>query len=654
MSDRRPARSSAFPFVTAAFALALAVRLLPLPAAVDGGVRLLSPDCYAHLRRSALAVRELPHVPLFDPFLNHPDGGVFIWPPLFDLAVGGAARLLYGPAASMEEVAVPAAALPPLLGALQVLPLFFLARRLFGTGRARAATLSYALLPAAITWSKFGHADHHVAEVLALLLFLLAAARAAAAPLGRNVGPAALAGAALALGVLTWQGYVFAAGLAFLWAFFALAPLPAAALAATATAASAAATAFFLSGEPRLPFSFVSFGWFQPLLLAAGALPLALRAFLGERGRRRAAAGVLALLLGLAVVPESGRLAGAVLRGGTFLAARGPGGAADDFDAATKGYLSYPRDLLAVIAEARPLLGSPVATALAAAVADLTPGLLLLPWAILLWARPPSLASGRARGRALVALFGAVVLLMTLSQRRNVYYLALFCALALGEAVWRASVALRRLRRRRSPLRRRPERLWTAGPLLASVLLVVLPGWKTLAALPTYREAPGRDFLALLARLREAAPPPGDPLAFPRPGPGSWDGVFCPWSSGHFVTALAGRPAAADPNAYGWRRQCRLYTATDDREAEAILRGARCRWLLTVNLRPVLARYSAAAGREEGTPVDAMFGARIHESPSRAPVPFLELLLDSRSATRGPGGRLVPSFRVWRVTERGP
>ena len=40
----------------------------------------------------------------------------------------------------------------------------------------------------------------------------------------------------------------------------------------------------------------------------------------------------------------------------------------------------------------------------------------------------------------------------------------------------------------------------------------------------------------------------------------------------HFVTALTGHPAAADPFAYGWRRQARLFTATDDAEVERILR----------------------------------------------------------------------------------
>lgn len=637
-----PRRPSAAPFVLALFLLALAVRLLPVPAATAGGIRLLSPDCYAHLRRAALTVRSFPHVPFSDPFVNHPDGGVFIWPPLFDLAIGGASRVLYGPAAPLEKVALVAASIPPFLGALHVVPLFLLARRLLGLTRARVATLAYALLPAAVTWSEFGHADHHVAEALSLLLFLLAASRAAGTP-DRPIRRAALAGAALALGVFTWQGFVFAAGLGFLWAFFALAPLAAAALGTTAAALSIAGTALALAGEPPLPFAFVSFGWFQPLLVSAGALLLVLRGAVASRGRGRALAVALAILLAGVTLPSAPRLAGAVLRGGTFLASRGPDAGLDDFDQARKGYLSYPRDFLSVVFEAQPLLPSPIAPSLAAAVADLSPGLLALPWALFLWAKAGLVRSGRARGRLLLALFGTAILLMALSQRRNVYYLAIFTSLAVAEGLARIAPLARRLDQRRYAL---PLPALTA---LLAVLLVVLPGRVTLAAVPTYREAPGRDFLALLSRLREVAPPPSDPLAFPLPRPGEWSGVFGPWTAGHFVTALAGRPAAADPNVYGFRRQCRLYTAGDSREAEAILRQARCEWLLTVNLRPVLERYAAAAGRPPGIRAEETFAVRVHESASRAPVPFLELLLDSRTAWRTPAGRILPAFRIWRV-----
>ena len=169
----------------------------------------------------------------------------------------------------------------------------------------------------------------------------------------------------------------------------------------------------------------------------------------------------------------------------------------------------------------------------------------------------------------------------------------------------------------------------------------------------SYRDAPGTDFVGLLRRFAASAPTGLDAARLPAPAPGTIDGVFAPWATGHFVTALTGRPSAADPNGYGWRRQCRLYTATGDAEPLAILREARCGTLMTANLRGVLAGYAAAAGRPAATPIEAMFSVRIHESASRRPVPFLELAMESRTGYRAPGGRVVPNFRIWRVIEPG-
>jgi hypothetical protein len=223
---------------------------------------------------------------------------------------------------------------------------------------------------------------------------------------------------------------------------------------------------------------------------------------------------------------------------------------------------------------------------------------------------------------------------MTLSQQRNVYYLAPFAAMALAEAL--ARLAPRG--------RMRPALLAVA----AAVLLVVLPGLPHYGRITRYAGAPGSDLVETLERFRSLAPPPVDPSVSPQPWPGSIEGVFAPWSAGHFVTALTGYPAAADPFGYGWRRQARLFTATDDGEAERILAKSRCRWLFTTDLRAVLPAYAAAAGRP-GTPPGETFSVRVHEAATPNPVPFLELALDSRTAYRAPGGRVVPRFRIWRV-----
>jgi len=609
-----------------AFLLALAVRLLSFPAATSGELRLASTDSYGHLRRATAVARSFPRVPVRDAWLNHPEGGVFIWPPAFDLVMGGVARLAYGRDATQAEVARVLATLPPLFGALHVVPLFFLARRVLSRRRAALAVVGYALVPAAAIWSQFGHGDHHVAETLLLLLLLLALARAGEAGLApvESLLRAGLAGVAVAAMVLTWQGAVFAAALAFLWGAVALPPAAPALLALSATGLAALGTLPYAAGSD-LPFTFVSFGWFQPALLLAGSAAVAAIAALRAAGRARAALLGLALALGAGTLPLAPPLASAVLRGSRYVATHAAGSAADEMDRG--GYLSYPRDLLAVIAEARPLVTAPVAATLRGAVEELSPGLLFLPVAAYLWGR-------RRADRRLLALFGGVLLLMTLSQRRNVYYLAPFAALALAEALARVAP--------RGPFRRR------AAALPAAALLVALPGLPHYGRLVRYAGAPGTDLVETFARFRALAPPPADPADLPQPLPGTLPGLFAPWSAGHFVTALTGYPAAADPFGYGWRRQARLYTATDDAEVERILSGARCAFLFTTDLRAVLPAYAAAAGRP-GVPPSATFSVRVHESASPRPVPFLELALDSRTAYRAPDGRVVPRFRVWRV-----
>lgn len=621
----------------ALFALSLALRLSTLPEASRGGTRLLSPDCWCHLRRSVTAARSFPRINVFDAYMNPPDGAVFIWPPLLDLAVGGTARLLHGPRASWEEVARVAAALPPVLGSLNVLLLFVLARRLLGPRRAWAAAAAYAVLPSAVLWSVYGHADHHVAEVTLLLASLLALASAARPAPGRvRLLRATLAGAALAAGLLVWQGAVFSASLGLFWAVLALGPL-AVATALSATGLLAAATAGVLGGTD-VPFTFVSFGWFQPaFLLALSAGVAFLTGLRARRTRERAASLALALVLALALLPVVKDLAAAALRGSAYLAARSVAEDPDDFDG--RGYRSYPADYLAGVHEARPLLSRPRLASLVSAVRDLSPGLLVLPFAVLLWAVPLVTGGGaRGKGRLLLALFGGVLLLMVLGQRRNLYYAGVFTALALADASGRVLARLRLLRPR-----------WGAPALAFG--LVLLPGWPHLARIPAYSDAAGPDFLSLLARLKELDPPPADPADLPQLPPGSVESVFCPWSAGHFVTAIAWRPAAADPHAYGWRRQCRLYTATDDGEALSILRSARSRYLLTANLRPLLPRYAAAAGRAPAPPVEETFAVRVHESASRTPVPFLALALESRTGWRAPDGRILPSYRVWKVLD---
>ncbi|HVT19153.1 MAG TPA: STT3 domain-containing protein [Thermoanaerobaculia bacterium] len=605
---RRGAFRRAALFLACALALAFVLRLVTLPALTTGGLRLLSVDDYGHLRRAAATVRDFPRVPVFDPYLNHPEGGIWIWPPLFDLAIAAPARLFFGSGAEVGQVALVAAWLPPVLGALALLPLFALARRGAGERAARLALLVYALLPGAIAWSAFGHADQHVAEALSLLGVLAAFARL----LGREEPPPAarndalLAGVALALAVLVWQGSVFLVPIVALAAFLA-GRARAAAWALAAAAAVVAPFGLAVSG----PVTYVSFGAFQPLFLALAAA-LLLLASLGRRGWIAAAALALAAL---AWPPIGDGVRHLVLRTTGQAMARG-------------GYLAYPADWLRLIGEYRPLL----ARGPLPAITQLSAGFLLLPFALFAWGRRAWRRGTEWQTALLLAVATASILVMTLLQRRYVYDLAPLVALATADL---AVAAGRRWRREATAL------------VLA---LAIVPTFTALAELTRAPGAPGADLLTTLARLAALDPPPGDPLRPAATRPGAIAGVMAPWAIGHFVTLLARRPAAADNFGYGFTRQARLFTAPpeEDGMARQLLHAARCGYLVTTDLRPVLPAYAAAAGRGS-PPVDGMLAVRVHESDSPRPLPFLRLVLVSQSAWPAPGGRLVPRFKVFRV-----
>ena len=401
-------------------------------------------------------------------------------------------------------------------------------------------------------------------------------------------------------------------------------------MAASLVGAGAALT---LPGE-TVPFAFVSFGWFQPALLAGAAVPLlALSAWRASAPGRRLFWGAAALVALAVALPNAPRVLAAVFRGGTYVFKEGAGAPADDF--ADGGYLSYPQEFLRLVAECQPLVSS--WGTFGRAVREVSPGFLLVPLAAVLWLRPARRrARPRAAGRALVALFAAAVFAMALFQQRNVYYLSIFAALALAEGV--ARVAPRGLRGAARAL----------APVALAVALVVLPGAPYLRRAAAYANAPGTDILDLFARLKALDPPPVDAAALPPPAPGSIPGVMPPWSAGHFVTALAERPSAADPFVYGWRRLCRLLTTTDDAEALAILKAAKCRYLVTADVSRVLPAYAAAAGRAPGA-TEAMFARRVHESTAERPLPFLVRVLDSRTGSLRADGSFQPLFRVFRV-----
>jgi len=644
--------------VAAAILLGVALRAHTRGAARAGErVHPLDSDSAYHMRRARFAAAQFPRTIQFDPLMNFPAGGVAIWPPLFDLALALPARVAHGAEATAGQVERGAAWVPVVLAAGSIALAGVLAFRRYGAGAGVAAALFLAVCPGHVLWSQYAHTDQHAAEsfcgLLALVLFLHSREEPSA-------GREAAAGAALALAVLTWQGAIY-------WgAIFALALVLETFLTGKSTlraavwvlglpaAVTGAATAAWL-GWLSPPLTYVSFGFFQPLFLAALLGGVAALELLGLAPGRRLSGGD-ALLGGAAVVaaaaatlPFAGALAAGLARGVGYVAGKTSevGGGA--------GYVSYPKGWLSGIFETQPLLsGGP-----GLALEQLSIGFFLAPLVMIGWA--VRAARRKSAPFATLAVWGAVTLFLALSQRLNVYYAAPLAALALVET---ARFAGKRIRR---PV---------LGAVFAAVLAVpMLPGVRRELSQVT---VPGSDLFATLGRMRAELPRAVDAydpsLLGPPPFPAALAGaasVMAPWSLGHWVLYEAEQPVVANNFGYGFVDSLRFFLAGTEEEALAIARRHRVRWVLATDLVPRVNEYAGYLGRppllarsSDGglAPTPAYFAtmqSRLYDFGGRGfssetltipPLSRFRLLFDSKSAIRR-GGVWIPRWRVFEISE---
>jgi dolichyl-diphosphooligosaccharide--protein glycosyltransferase len=657
--------------IAAALLLGIVLRLSTRDQLTSGGrVLPLSSDSAYHLRRARFAAAHFPRTILFDPLMNFPRGGVPIWPPLFDLALAAPARLLHGADAPAQAVERQAAWVPLLFAAGAIAMAGLLARRLHGPAAGIAAAFFVAVAPGHLMWSQYGHTDQHVAESFfgLLALFLFVASRDTRAGIASPRLEIA-AGLALAVATLAWQGAIywgaiFALSL-FLEAIVTRRPVArAAALTLVLPAAIVlAATALWL-GDLRVPFTYVSFGFFQPLFLAALAagtilLETALRATRRQLTRRELARRSMGLvLLTLAALPFAADLATGLTAGigyvvGLTREAEGAG-----------GYVSYPKDWLKGIFEARPLL----ADGLALPWRQLSAAFFGTPLAIAAWALRARRGC-RSGANIALAVWGSVTLFLALSQRLNVHYAVPLVALTALEA---ARYVAARGRRALSPAGRpRPAFLAAAAFLLLS--LPMLPAIRD--EVRTVHVA-GSDLLDTLAWMRRSLPrpfEPYDPRFLDAPGalpPGRASAVLAPWSLGHLILYEAERPVVANNFGYGFLDSIRFFLAESEDEALVIARRRRARWVLATDLVPRMNDYAGYLGRKpylrvtpnglapEGSYFSTLqsrlydFDGKGERLPGLEVSPLLRfrLLHRSQSAIRR-GGRWVARWKVFEIVE---
>ena len=172
----------------------------------DGTVIFSLGDAFYHARRAFVSFEQFPRVLLFDPYLNFPQGAFVPWPPLYDLALGGMARLFGSTQSAFERVAAWA---PVALGVLTLAPVYAAGRLVASRAAGVGAALLFAVLPATVLYSNVGNADHHAAQaflgasVLALSLRAVSEEPRPRASVGWTFAVLAVFRAAL---LLTWPG----------------------------------------------------------------------------------------------------------------------------------------------------------------------------------------------------------------------------------------------------------------------------------------------------------------------------------------------------------------------------------------------------------------------------------------------------------------
>ena len=198
---RKPRKSLPAIAVGISILLAFGFRVIPAYHAVFSahGISFEEPDAWFHIRHIHNLLAHFPRRSGFDPYGLYPGGQYIVTGPFWDYLVSSIA-LIGGRGSPSEYLADEVGAwLPAILGALLPIPVFFLARRLFGTGAAVLSAVWVAIIPGTFLWvGHLGMADHHAAEVFVGFLALTVLCAASETQGVRRWMAAALSGVALA------------------------------------------------------------------------------------------------------------------------------------------------------------------------------------------------------------------------------------------------------------------------------------------------------------------------------------------------------------------------------------------------------------------------------------------------------------------------
>jgi dolichyl-phosphooligosaccharide-protein glycotransferase len=603
----RPARLGRWWLPAGLVLIAALARIVPIFPSVftPGGVNYQDSDAWYHMRLIENLVRNYPHRARVDPYLGA-EAPVVAVPLLFDLAIGGLAWLIGLGAPSTRTIELVGALVPPVLGALTIVPVFLIGARLFDRPTGLLAAGVLAIAPGQfLARSLLGFTDHHVAEAFLTAITLLAWLRALDADAwpGRLAGAAA-AGAALSAYLMVWSGgallvFVLCAWGAAQYVVDDLHRTAADRVAPVLAPALAIALAVLLGLQDRTLWRFA----IQLTAVAAGLVfvvgTAAVRRVLRALGAPRGA------LLGCAIAAV---VIGALLF--SFLARDLTARILADLQRFRPGHTGF------TVTEVRPLLLMTGTPSLHVPLAVFGPaffiGLPVLGW--LAWR-----AAGTAQpGLVLLVVWSALMYAATLGQNRFGYYLNLNLALLMGWACGRALAwgwSPPRASRSRAKTRRADGRVdgwllrWPparrALAVAAVTVVVFVPSALIAWPIVTTNSGIGDGSRASLAWLRDNTPDPftDADYYYARYRQGRTERpaytVMAWWDYGYEIIRLARRVPVANPTQTGAEIAGRFFTATDEAAGARVLDETAARYVIVHAEVPILPRGPVLQGKFE-------------------------------------------------------
>ncbi len=161
-------------FLLPIFLFALAIRLIPYNRIFDGGYTyFIDPDSYYHMRGIIYTVQHFPAGLLYDSYVNYPDGFGNIWSPFFDQIIAFFSLIAGFGHPSISLIETVGAYFPAIIGALTVIPVYFLVRNIFDEYAGMFSAFLIAIMSAHIFQTLFGYTDYQgLNSFLALMIYI--------------------------------------------------------------------------------------------------------------------------------------------------------------------------------------------------------------------------------------------------------------------------------------------------------------------------------------------------------------------------------------------------------------------------------------------------------------------------------------------------